>query len=132
MTDLIFKLAKSVVMSFILVYVYVVIGIAENFVERLYTMVRDKDPQVVVNSIVVLNELLEDSGGIQVTQKMAYFLLNRINDWSEWQLSIVLDVLLKYVPSNRKEVFDIMVSVSLPRMDEFLIGISRNLDLVSK
>lgn len=86
-------------------------------------MIRDKDTQVVVNAIVVLNELLESKdSGMQMTQKMAYYLLNRITEWDEWQLSIVLDVLLKYVPSNRKEVFEIMVRGTLSNIDgQFLM-----------
>lgn len=76
-------------------------------------MIRDKDVQVVVNCIKALNELLEAEGGIEVTKKMIYYLLNRVPEYNEWQLSEVLDLLLKYTPHDNNEVFDIMVSVLL-------------------
>jgi len=81
-----------------------------KFVERLYAMIRDKDIQVVTNCIMALNEILEDEGGIVVTKKMIYYLLNRLREFNEWHLCIVLDLLLKYTPSKEgNEVFDIMV-----------------------
>ena len=82
---------------------------SEKFAERLYSMIRDKDPQVVVNCIKALNEILEDEGGIKVTKKMIYYLLNRVAEYNEWQLCEVLELLLKYTPGDNNEVFDVMV-----------------------
>jgi AP-4 complex subunit beta-1 len=81
---------------------------AEKFVDRLYSMIRDKDVQVVINCINALNELLSEEGGIKVSKKMTYYLLNRVTEYNEWQLCVVLDVLLKYTPQNNNEIFDIM------------------------
>eukprot|EP00818_Percolomonas_sp_WS_P003219 CAMPEP_0117443354 /NCGR_PEP_ID=MMETSP0759-20121206/4652_1 /TAXON_ID=63605 /ORGANISM="Percolomonas cosmopolitus, Strain WS" /LENGTH=802 /DNA_ID=CAMNT_0005235327 /DNA_START=152 /DNA_END=2560 /DNA_ORIENTATION=+ len=80
----------------------------EQFVDRLYAMIRDKDSQVVVNCIHALNELLKDQGGIKAPKKMIYFLLNRITQYNEWQLGTILELLLKYQPKDNKEVFNIM------------------------
>ena len=40
-------------------------------------MIRDKDPQVVVNAVCTLNEVLADEGGLAVNQAMVLHLLGR-------------------------------------------------------
>jgi AP-4 complex subunit beta-1 len=82
----------------------------ENFKDRLYSMIKDKDVQVSINSIRALNEILENNEprGIEVTKKMIYYLLNRVPEYSEWQLCEVLEQLLKYTPESSAEVYDIM------------------------
>jgi AP-4 complex subunit beta-1 len=72
-------------------------------------MIKDKDVQVSINSIRALNEILESEGGIKVTKKMIYYLLNRVPEYSEWQLCEVLEQLVRYTPENNNEIFDIMV-----------------------
>jgi AP-4 complex subunit beta-1 len=75
-------------------------------------MIKDKDVQVSINSIRALNEILESEGGIKVTKKMIYYLLNRVPEYSEWQLCEVLEQLVRYTPENNNEIFDIMVHIS--------------------
>ena len=43
----------------------------------LYQLLRDKDPQVVSNSISALNEVLASEGGMVVNTKITHYLLNR-------------------------------------------------------
>jgi AP-4 complex subunit beta-1 len=81
----------------------------EKFVDRLYSMIRDKDVQVVINSILALNEILENEGGMKVTKKMVEYLLNRLFEYSEWHLCVVFDLMMKYQPENSNEVLNIMV-----------------------
>ena len=76
--------------------------------EKMYGMLRDNDPLVAMNALAVLNEVLVDEGGINVTKQILYFLLNRMRDLSEWQQCAVLRLVLKYVPVNEDETFDIM------------------------
>lgn len=80
----------------------------EQFVDRLYTMIRDKDSQVVVNCIYALNELLKEEGGMKAPKKLVYYLLNQIAQYDEWQLGTILEVMLKYRPKDNKELFTIM------------------------
>lgn len=89
--------------------VVAVVRVDEKYVERLYAMIRDKDVQVIVNCIKALNEILKDEEGIKVTKKMTYYLLNRVSEYTEWQLCEVLELLLKYQPQSNNEVFDLMV-----------------------
>ena len=48
-----------------------------NFVDILYQMLRDRDPQVVSNCIAALSEILASEGGMVVNTKIAHYLLNR-------------------------------------------------------
>jgi len=81
---------------------------SEKLVNHLYTLIRDKDPQVVVNCIQALEELLLDEGGMKAPKKMVYFLLNRVKEYNQWQLGVVLDLVKKYVPKEKDEIFTIM------------------------
>ena len=69
-------------------YVYIAIGdfkwllqtqlLTElNFVDVLYQMLRDRDPQVVSNCISALSEILASEGGMVVNSKITHYLLNR-------------------------------------------------------
>ena len=49
-----------------------------NFVDILYQMLRDHDPQVVSNCIAALSEILASEGGMVVNTKIAHYLLNRL------------------------------------------------------
>jgi AP-4 complex subunit beta-1 len=41
-------------------------------------MLKDNDPQVVVNCIAVLDEILKDDGGISINKNIVIYLLNRL------------------------------------------------------
>lgn len=77
--------------------------------KRLYAMIRDKDIQVVTNAVMALNEILEEDGGIVVNKEMVYYLLNRLREFNEWHLCLILEILLKYTPGTKQEMYDIMV-----------------------
>ena len=49
----------------------------QNYVDILYQLLRDKDPQVVSNSISALNEVLASEGGMVINIKITHYLLNR-------------------------------------------------------
>eukprot|EP00163_Fabomonas_tropica_P026258 TRINITY_DN4741_c1_g2_i1.p1 TRINITY_DN4741_c1_g2~~TRINITY_DN4741_c1_g2_i1.p1 ORF type:complete len:735 (+),score=210.81 TRINITY_DN4741_c1_g2_i1:45-2207(+) len=76
--------------------------------EKLYDMLRDKDPQVVTNAFSVLNEMTEDEGGIQLNKAIVHHVLNRLSEFNEWSQCYLLDVLVKYQPENEDEMYDIM------------------------
>jgi len=40
-------------------------------VNRLYDMLRDKDPQVITNCVMALNEILIDEGGMAVNKQIS-------------------------------------------------------------
>lgn len=63
-----------------------------TFVDKLHNLVWDVDPNVVINAIQALNEVLENKGGISVDSKLVIYLLNRIKDFNEWGQSCVLDL----------------------------------------
>jgi len=71
-------------------------------------MTRDHDAQVVINAIEAINEIELEKGGIEITTSLIIHLLNRIKDFNEWGLSIILDLTAKYMPKNNNEMFDIM------------------------
>lgn len=84
-------------------------SIVENdFVDTLYNMLRDRDPQVVVNCITALNEILASEGGIAINQAIVVYLLNRIREFSDWGQCCVMDLVARYVPANEDEMFGIM------------------------
>ena len=97
-----------------------------NLADSLSSMLHDKDPQVrpslsrsittcyplsqvVANAVIALEEVLSARGGIMLTQDIAYTLLNRLKDFTEWNQSAVMSVLLRYTPSDADEAFDILV-----------------------
>ena len=57
---------------------------ATNFAEKLHNLVKDPDPNVVINAISALNEIEENTGGFKVDSKVVIYLLNRIKDFNEW------------------------------------------------
>ena len=80
-------------------------------IASLEKMMRDKDPQVVANCIVALEEIYADQGGLELNKSIIYHLLNRIREFSEWSQCVVLDLVARYSPENEKDVFDIMVII---------------------
>lgn len=53
-------------------------------------MIKDEDKIVAVNCIQTLNEILADDGGIEVTEKMAAYLLNNLGSFSEFAQVTIL------------------------------------------
>ena len=81
-----------------------------DYIETLYKLLKDPDQQVVINSIIALNEILEEEGGIAITRKLIIYLLNRIKEFNEWGLSIIIGLLARYEPKGDAEMLDILVS----------------------
>lgn len=79
-----------------------------DMTDTLYSMLRDVDPQVVVNCITVLRELMAEEGGMAINQPIVHHLLNRVKEFSEWGLCVVLDLVAEYKPGTPEETFAIM------------------------
>lgn len=71
-------------------------------------MISDPDSNVVANAIYVINELQLSEGGLQATPTVVMSLLNRIGEFSEWGLTIVLEIISRYTPQSEEETFAIM------------------------
>ena len=78
------------------------------FNDILYDMLRDPDSSVVTNCILVLNEIMADSGGMALNRAIMLHLLNRIHEFSEFGILSVLDLVPRYIPANDEEGFQIM------------------------
>lgn len=70
----------------------------------------DSDASVVANSIMVLNEVMAKSpeGGMAINRAIMLHLLNRIHEFSEFDLVQVLELVPRYIPANADEGFQIM------------------------
>eukprot|EP00906_Rhabdomonas_costata_P033713 RCo047490 len=81
-----------------------------NVMDRLHQLVRDVDPLVCCNAIIVLNEVMrgENGSGLPITKSLIYLLLNRLREFTDWQQFLVMQLLLRYTPEAESEVFDIM------------------------
>jgi len=79
-----------------------------DFVDRLYSLIKDTDTLVVVNSINALNEILASEGGIAISSKMVIYLLNRFKEFNEWGQATILELVSRYTPRSEQEMFDIM------------------------
>ena len=71
-------------------------------------MLRDRDGLVVANVVVALEEILAVKGGIVLTKEIAHRLLNGIKDFPLWSQCVLMGILMRYVPSDEDEVFDII------------------------
>ena len=79
-----------------------------DLVDTLYTMLRDRDPQVVANCVCALDEILHAEGGMVINKQIIHHLLNRIKDFNEWSQCLVLERVARYKPDAQQETFDIM------------------------
>jgi AP-4 complex subunit beta-1 len=79
-----------------------------GYLNTLHSMLQDSDANVVTNAIHVINEMQLHSGGLEVTQPLVMGLLNRIGEFSEWGLNVILELVARYKPANEDEVFGIM------------------------
>lgn len=79
-----------------------------DMIDTLYNMIRDRDPQVVSNCLVALNEIMADEGGIAINQQIVMHLLSRISDFNEWGQCNILQIAARYKPVNEDEIFNIM------------------------
>ena len=78
------------------------------YIETLYELLKDSDPQVVINAIIALNELLEDEGGITTTKELIIYLVNRLKDFNDCGQALVMELIGRYTPKNESEAVDIL------------------------
>lgn len=88
-----------------------------RLVNQLYTMLRDSDPIVVVNSVMALEEILSREGGIVINRNIANHILNNLKDMTLWGQCYILNVLQKYKPKTHDELFN-MLNI----LDTFLVS----------
>lgn len=81
-----------------------------NFTDILYDMLRDVDPTVVANVIRVLDEVMAktENGGMAINRAIMLHLLNRIHEFTEFDLVCVLELVPRYIPANADEGYQIM------------------------
>lgn len=79
-----------------------------NLIDLIYDMLQDPDGGVVANCIMVLNEMMLEEGGMAVNQAIVHHLLERLNDFNEWGLHQVLELVTRYSPNDEQEIFTIM------------------------
>jgi len=79
-----------------------------GLVDRLYALIRDPDPIVVVNCLDALQEILADEGGVVINRNMARYLLQRLESFPEPQCATVLQYMIKYHPRDETEAIDLM------------------------
>lgn len=82
--------------------------ITGNYIQKVEDMLNDVDASVVTNALMVLDEINITSGGLTVTSELVMSLLNRLSEFSEWGLGIVLDLVSRYFPKSEDETFAIM------------------------
>ncbi|XP_061191998.1 AP-4 complex subunit beta-1-like [Saccostrea echinata] len=88
-----------------------------RLINQLYTMLRDSDPIVIVNSAMALEEILSKEGGIVINRNIANHLLNNLQGLTPWGQCYVLSILQKYKPKTQDELFN-MLNI----LDSFLIS----------
>jgi vesicle coat complex subunit len=83
--------------------------VLQPFVEKLKKMLySDRDAQVIGAVIQTLDEIYRLNGGIECDLKLFKELLRRTPEFNEWGLSSVLNVIIRYKPSNRDDMFEAM------------------------
>lgn len=81
-----------------------------GFVSKLYEMIKDRDPQVSVNCMAALEEILAAEGGLAVNRAMLQHLFSRLKEYNEWAQVFVLS-LVERVSLSEDETYDVMSKV---------------------
>jgi AP-4 complex subunit beta-1 len=79
-----------------------------GLVHRLYELIRDSDPVVVVDSLMAIEEILKSEGGIVLNKKIVGYLLSRVHDFTPSGISYFAMLLHKYKLKSEDEIFDMM------------------------
>ncbi|XP_077488292.1 AP-4 complex subunit beta-1-like [Amblyomma americanum] len=74
-----------------------------DLADKLYAMIRDHDPIVVVQCMHALEEILRAEGGITVNKRIASYLLKQLPVFNNWDVISVFRYLKKYVPKTVEE-----------------------------
>jgi AP-4 complex subunit beta-1 len=64
---------------------------------------------VIANSIIALDEILAEEGGMRLNKAIAEYLIRRLKDFNEWGQCAVLDLLTRYQPEYEDECYEFMV-----------------------
>lgn len=80
----------------------------KGMTNKLYELLRDRDPQIVCNALFALNAILKDDGGIAFDTNMIHHLVNSLPKFSEWAQSEAMDVIASYQPETDRERIDLM------------------------
>eukprot|EP01128_Nolandella_sp_AFSM9_P009165 TRINITY_DN5797_c0_g1_i1.p1 TRINITY_DN5797_c0_g1~~TRINITY_DN5797_c0_g1_i1.p1 ORF type:complete len:795 (-),score=223.86 TRINITY_DN5797_c0_g1_i1:143-2527(-) len=78
-----------------------------GIVNKLYELLRDQDPAVILNAIRALQEILVQDGGMALNQRIVLHLISKLDAFNEWGQATVLDLLQNYEPEP-DDVFSIM------------------------
>jgi vesicle coat complex subunit len=81
---------------------------ALDVVAKLFKMLTDKDPLVVSNSLVALQEILKAEGGLRVPKPLVVMLLKRFRDFNEWSHALIIELICAYQPESEADIFEIM------------------------
>lgn len=74
-----------------------------DLADKLYAMIRDQDPIVIVQCLHVLEEILRTEGGVTVNKRIASYLLKQLPIFKNWDLIAVFRYLMKYEPKTEDE-----------------------------
>lgn len=74
-----------------------------DLADKLYAMIRDQDPIVVVQCLHALDEILHAEGGIAINKKIAAYLLKQLPLFGNWDVVAVFRYLKKYQPKTEDE-----------------------------
>lgn len=85
--------------------------LGSGLVNALYEGIRDSDPIVITNCILALDQILANEGGIVVNKTIATYLLGRITQFSNCNISYIFSLLMRYNPKSKDEIFLILNSI---------------------
>lgn len=105
---------------------WLIILLESEIVDKLYSMIRDRDTHVVVNAILALEAILVDEGGIVINQNIATHLIQRYKEWNPSQLQVILGILCRYKPQISDDVYEIMVTAQANKAPSSASIASRN------
>ncbi|XP_053396052.1 AP-4 complex subunit beta-1-like isoform X2 [Mercenaria mercenaria] len=117
---------RTAVMSSITVFKAGTEGFQESgIINRLYELIRDSDPIVTVDSLLALEEILKNEGGIVLNKKIVGYLLTRVEELTPWGMASVSKLMQKYTPKSEDEIFDLM-NVLDPFLEHNSVTLSLN------
>ncbi|KAM9976180.1 hypothetical protein ACTFIR_010021 [Dictyostelium discoideum] len=74
-------------------------------IPKIFDMIMDQDPQVIVNAVSTLNEI---KPGWSFTFDLVQHLMIKFKEFNEWSQCIILECLSRYTPSSEDESLDIL------------------------
>eukprot|EP01124_Arcella_intermedia_P030666 TRINITY_DN6765_c0_g2_i1.p1 TRINITY_DN6765_c0_g2~~TRINITY_DN6765_c0_g2_i1.p1 ORF type:complete len:808 (-),score=171.22 TRINITY_DN6765_c0_g2_i1:82-2223(-) len=84
------------------------IGRDQGIINKLYELIRDRDPLVVINSLCALEEILSNEGGVALNQPIMIHLVTHLTEFNSWGQSKVLRLLSRYQINDEEELFGLM------------------------